>query len=126
MAQPQTVLGFFENTAEAQQAVHRLLAGGFTQANVVLSTQSHLNTTTGDKPAAPADADSSSGRFLSSLFGSSDEVSAGLDVARRSGTLVTVQTRSAAETKSVAELLTTAGADSVTVDEGTDQQAHGH
>lgn len=84
-----------------------------------------------ERPAAPAEADYSSGRFFSSLFGCPDEGQPGRveSLGNRSGmpttvgsggTLVTVQTQSAAQTKLVADLLDTAGAGEVSVGEGID------
>ncbi len=115
MAQLQTVFGFFDTIAEAQQAVQRLLAMGFTAENVALSTPTGLNsTTTGESLPPSAKADDSSGRFFSSLFGSRAEIQS------PGGTLVTVQTLSATEAKQVADLLDTAGAGDVAVDERID------
>lgn len=144
MMRRQTVLGFFDNAAEAQQAVQLLLAKGFTQKTVELSTPAGLNVATGNGPAAPTGADNSSGRFSSSLFGSRDEdqsrsprwarpgepgprhTGAGpnvarpeMEVPRRSGTLITVQTQSVAEAQQVTDLLNTAGAADVVMDERT-------
>lgn len=116
MAHLQTVLGFFENSMEAQQAVQRLLAMGFTRETVELSTQTGLNAATGDGRTTPTEADSSSGRFFMSLFGSRDEVQPELAPFRR-GTLVTVQTQSTTEARQVADLLDAAGAGDVAVDE---------
>lgn len=126
MGQPQTVLGFFDNVAEAQQAVQLLLARGFTRETVDLSTRTDPNTASDGGSAASAEADSSSGRFLSSLFGGRDagQPWAGpgrpaADVDQRIGALVTVRIQSAHEASQVAELLDTAGAGDVAVDERT-------
>lgn len=137
MAQRQTVLGFFDTIAEAQQAVQLLLAMGFTRENIELSTQTGLKTPASDVPTAPADADSSSGRFFSALFGSSSNEDRSRPLRRTGvtrpdhgepagvvqswcGTLVTVQIQSATEAKQVADLLDTAGAGNVAVDERMD------
>lgn len=114
MAPLQTVFGFFDTITEAQQAVQLLLAKGFTAENVELSTPANPNTTTGESLPLPTEADGSSGRFFSSLFGSRAESQS------PSPTLITVQTQSVTEAKQVTDLLATAGAGAVTVDECID------
>ena len=112
MAQLQPVLGFFDTIEEAQQAVQLLLARGFTDKNVKLSTRTTPATTgTGESLPPPTESDSSSGRFFSALFASRTESRS------RNGILVTVQTQSTAEVRQVADLLDTAGAGDVAVDE---------
>ncbi|GAB2553533.1 hypothetical protein [Spirosoma areae] len=115
MVQIQTVVGFFDTITEAQQAVQLLLAKGFTAENVALSTPTALNsTTTGDSLPPSIKADDSSGRFFSSLFGSR------ADSQSPSANLVTVQALSATQAKQVADLLDSAGAGDVAVDEPAD------
>jgi len=115
MAPLQTVSGFFDTIAEAQQAVQRLLAKGFTAETVELSTPTGLNSTAvGDGFRLPTEADCSSGRFYASLFGSRDEVLPRQNTARlaqsQSSTRITVLTQSSDEAKQVAHLLGRAGA----------------
>lgn len=111
MTQRQTITGFFDNVAEAQQAVQLLLGQGFTPENVSLSAPAGLNPATGDRLTAPARADNRSGRFFDSLFGNGD--AAEEKVAHRSGTQVTVQVQSTTKAEQVAELLDAAGAGAV-------------
>ncbi|GAB3639468.1 hypothetical protein GCM10027423_01040 [Spirosoma arcticum] len=120
-------MGFFENAAEAQQAVQLLLTEGFIPEKVSLLTPTGSHPVASDGLTAPAEADSS-GRFFSSLFGDSEAVRGSSDgrdysgpaeepVARQRGTWVTVQVQSTTEAKQAAELLNTAGAGDVAADE---------
>ena len=145
MTRRQTILGFFDNAAEAQQAVQLLLAKDFTPENISLSTRTGFNPAAGDGLTAPAEAGSSSGRFFRSLFGDREAVQVGLapfvaigsvgriatngldyggpgekQVAPQRGTWVTVRVQSITEAKQAAELLNTAGAGSVAADERPD------
>jgi hypothetical protein len=126
MVQLQTVSGFFENAAEAQQAVQLLLGGGVTSDTIQLSTQPDPGTRRNETLPAPAKADRSSGRFFSSLFGNqeayrSERTGTGVKANRRprlswpGSRCLTVQTRSADEVKRVTALLKRAGAGEVTL-----------
>ncbi|MCY7355984.1 MAG: hypothetical protein LH609_00645 [Rudanella sp.] len=78
MVQPQPVIGFFDNVAEAQQAVQKLLGSGFSREVLSLSTQTGLDTTSSPANTRPTDAENSTGRFLFSLFGSIEEARPGV------------------------------------------------
>jgi len=72
MTQRQTITGFFENKAEAQQAVQYLLKNGFTTEQVAFSTQKDPVTANMNE-LAPTIQKRISGRFFFSLFGRSNE-----------------------------------------------------
>lgn len=101
MAKRQTVSGFFDTLPEAQQVVQLLLNSGFGADNIAFSAKTDPleSPTKAKNPTAEA---RNTGRFLSSLFGSSDEVRPtvpGRDnfdagTLGASGTLVTVQVQS--------------------------------
>lgn len=100
MAQPQTVTGSFDDMAEAQQSVQLLLSNGFPADHVDFSTKS---TADRDKKTDLTVEERSTGRFLTSIFGSTDNdgsvVSGGGGAdesdARNGTILVTVQVQSA-------------------------------
>jgi hypothetical protein len=123
MANRQTVSGFFDTLSEAQQIVQLLLRSGFGAGTIAISAQpSSVDTLTKDCP--PTEEERNTGRFLSSLFGSSDvarptkpggdEFGAGPLSGR--GTLVTIQVHSALEVDQAVDLLK--GGRSVTVSKG--------
>ena len=108
MAHPQPVIGFFENVAEAQQAIQVLLNDGFQPNALALSTQTNQT-----QAIIPAHTDSThaegnpestiSGRFLESLFGPIDE-------ARPNVAQVTVHVLSTAEAERATTLMQHVGA----------------
>lgn len=116
MIQKHVVIGFFDDETEARQAVQQLLAEGSDPDHIKLATQTDPDPVDGDQPAAP---DPSSGRFLTSLFGSDDADLLNPEAVQRGTILITVQTQSPPEAEQVAGLLGTAGATDVTVDGAT-------
>lgn len=122
----QTVVGFFDNSTEAQRAVERLQSLGISRDMIDVST----NTTgaTGvadDRTTDRSDREQESGitRFFKSLFGGNDyEADRYSHVAERSGAIVTVHARSEEEAESAADLLDECGA--VDVDERAAQYGY--
>lgn len=107
----QTVIGFFDNMSEAQNAVQQLLSNGFTRESVDLSTGNNSGTVS----AGRSDNDGNSGngvsRFFKSLFGDdNDEAEKYSQVGQRSGSIVTVHARSTEEAERAADLLDDYGA----------------
>lgn len=112
MAKHQTVSGFFDTLSEAQQVVQLLLSSGFVAEHIAFAAQT-------DPLDMPTDArnptatERNTGRFLSSLFGSSDEARPtvpgrddfGAGALSGSGTLVTVQVDSILEVDRAVDLL---------------------
>lgn len=112
MTYKQVIIGFFDDIAEAQQAVQSLLSCGFTPEALEMSAQIITNQPGLARPGLahsvsadePIQTDGvSSGRFFSSLYGGSND-------ARQSGTLVTIQARSDSEGELATDLLKKAGA----------------
>ena len=125
----QTVIGMFDHASEAQQAVKQLLNSGFTQANIDVSTQSATSTGTSGSVASKVegkieDTGDSISKFFSSLFGGSDndQTKTYSNVARQSGSVVTVHAQSSEEARRAADILDAAGA--VDVDEKATQYGY--
>ncbi len=119
----QTVIGIFNTTAEAQNAVQQLQAAGFVRDYVDISqaspsasgTSSNYQNTSGTTTEAVADtagrASDSVGSFFSSLFGNdNDEAHTYAEVTRSGHSLVTVHVDTAEQARQAANILDTAGA----------------
>jgi uncharacterized protein (TIGR02271 family) len=139
----QTVIGFFDNASEAQQAVEQLVSNGFSRASIDIaagsgsmgssgmdsgssnfgtsSGTSSYGTTTGSSSHDEGFGDKVS-RFFGNLFDSDDDRNRYSTVASRS-TTVTVHATSAAEAERAADLLDRYGA--VDVDERASQYGYG-
>ena len=146
-----TVIGVFDNVADAQKAVDELVSEGFSRSNIDLSAQtansgnysSDVNSTTntsGDGSIIPdrhkntsgtyaeevvddtKDVGSSIGNFFSSLFGGGDDADRYSRVADN-GTIVTVHAQSDDEAERAADILDDNGA--VDVDERAAQYGYG-
>jgi uncharacterized protein (TIGR02271 family) len=147
----QTVVGFFDTAAEAQQAAQQLAAAGFSldSVDVAQSSQggnrgnyynsgsatsgadrdaSDYQNTSGTVTEGAADAagrtGDSIGNFFSNLFGGDDDDDARRysHVARNTGSIVTVHVSSAEHASRAAEILDAAGA--VDVDERASQSGY--
>ncbi|MCB2378042.1 YsnF/AvaK domain-containing protein [Hymenobacter sp. BT635] len=137
----QTVVGFFDNAQEAQQAASQLAAAGFTQENVDISSggasgatgsntsnSSNYQNTSGTTTEAVGDAAGRTGdgisNFFSNLFGGDDTEDARRysHVARQGHSIVTVHCQSAEHARQAAEILDRAGA--VDVDERAAQTGY--
>jgi len=117
----QTVIGIFDSTSEAQNAVQQLINMGFTRSNIDISSQSGTdystnyadrdrNVTSGNRDNDDSFGDSV-GDFFKNLFGGDDrdQVSRYSDVARR-GSVVTVHAQSSDEAERAADILDEYGA----------------
>jgi uncharacterized protein (TIGR02271 family) len=104
----QTVIGIFNNTSDAQNAVEALLDNGFTEGNVDLSAN---NSTMSSRDATANDNDNESGisKFFKNLFGGDDESDRYTKAAER-GSVVTVHTQTSEEAQQASELLDRYGA----------------
>lgn len=109
----QTVVGIFDSSSDAQNAVQQLMSSGFTQDSIDISTQNATDTTSNNYDDGDND---SIGGFFRSLFGSDDDDNYRnySQVARR-GSVITVHARTADEATRAATILDNAGA--VDVDE---------
>lgn len=112
----QTVIGIFDNSSEAQNAVQQLVSSGISRSSIDISDRSTTGTTT-DRYDDDRDDDSISG-FFRSLFGSDDDADKYSRVARK-GCTVTVHAQSEEEARRAADLLDDYGA--VDVDERAQQ-----
>jgi len=113
-----TVIGLFEKAGDAQEAVQKLLAKGFSHDDIDLTAAGHGAGTEGSDDRR----DSHEGfgdkveNFFSSLFGDdNDEAGRHSEVMRRGGTLVTVHAGSNDRAETAADILDDCGA--VDVDE---------
>ncbi len=132
----QTVIGFFDNASEAQQAVEQLVSNGFSRASIDIAASSGSTgsmTSSGSSNYGTSTGTSSYNndndgfgdkvsRFFSNLFDSDDDRSRYSTVASRS-TTVTVHATSADEAERAADLLDRYGA--VDVDERASQYGYG-
>ncbi len=132
----QTVIGLFNKSADAQQAVQRLLSNGFTNDNVDISlgttsantatTSSSTSSSTTGSTNFNLDTDdrdeheSGISRFFKNLFGDDEDTDANrYSKASRGKSIVTVHAMSDEEAKRASDILDDAGA--VDVDEDADE-----
>jgi stress response protein YsnF len=110
----QTVIGMFDNAAEAQQAVQKLTSKGFSRDNIDVTNGSAGLT---DSSAASSSTEEESGisKFFKNLFSDDDDTDKYTHVARRSQSIVTVHAQSSDEAEDAADILDDCGA--VNVDE---------
>ena len=123
----QTVIGFFDNSTEAQRAVEKLTSVGISRDMIDVSNNSTgtagvADTRTTDRSDRDSD-DNGITRFFKSLFGGNDdEADRYSRVAERSGAIVTVHARTEDEAERAADLLDECGA--VDVDERAEQYGY--
>lgn len=121
----QTVIGIFDYTSEAQEAVNHLVNNGFSRENIDLSSRAQTeNTSTTSTGYSDQDDYSHSGvsGFFSNLFGTGDDASKYTEVGNK-GSIVTVHAKSADEAESAARILDNFGA--IDVDERASQYKSG-
>jgi uncharacterized protein (TIGR02271 family) len=104
----QTVIGIFDYTSEAQEAVNYLVSNGFNRSDIDLSSRGAETegTATNDYDD---DANNSVGGFFSNLFGSNDDADKYTAVGRK-GAIVTVHAKTSDEAESAAKILDNYGA----------------
>ena len=105
----QTVVGFFDDAAEAQRAVEQLASNGFDRSRIDISSGGNSSTST----SGDYDRDRESGisRFFKNLFGDNDvEANRYSRVGLRSNSIVTVHAQSSDEAERAADLLDDYGA----------------
>lgn len=105
----QTVIGIFDYTSEAQEAVSYLTSNGFSRENIDISSQGAE--TQGSTTAADYEDDghSSIGGFFNNLFGSGEETDKYTEVGRK-GSIVTVHAKTTEEAEKAAKILDNYGA----------------
>jgi stress response protein YsnF len=107
----QTVIGMFDTATEAQQAVHELQNNGFSQSNIDISNQSAASTDNSTFDTYRDNNDDSIGGFFKSLFSDNDtDADRYSEVARRSGSIVTVHAQTSEEAERAADILDKYGA----------------
>lgn len=110
----QTVIGIFDYTSEAQEAVGYLVNNGFSRSDIDLSSRadagSHADAGNhADTANTTDDDDDSIGGFFSNLFGSSDDADKYTEVGRK-GSIVTVHAKTDQEAENAAKILDNYGA----------------
>jgi stress response protein YsnF len=129
----QTVIGFFDNASEAQQAVEQLVSNGISRASIDIAASGGSSASSGMTSGTSSYGSTGStshdegfgdkvSRFFGNLFDSDDDRSRYSTVASRS-TTVTVHATSVAEAEMAADLLDRYGA--VDVDERASQYGYG-
>jgi len=110
----QTVIGFFDDAAEAQRAVEQLVSNGFDRNQVDVSSGNRnnaLSTSATDTDRTDNDHENGVTRFFKNLFGDNDEeVSRYSKVGMQSNCIVTVHAQSSDEAERAADLLDDYGA----------------
>jgi len=124
----QTVIGLFNKSSDAQQAVQRLLSNGFTNDNVDISLGTTSGTTSSPTGNTNFDLDnddrdeheSGISRFFKNLFGDDDDTDVNrYSKASRGKSIVTVHALSDEEARRASDILDDAGA--VDVDEDANE-----
>ena len=113
----QTVIGLFDNSSEAQNAVQKLLSSGFSNNDVDITTRSAASGTTATASSTDTDSDNDSfgdkvSHFFKSLFGDddNDDYRRYSSAAGKSQSIVTVYVDSEDEAERAADILDDAGA----------------
>lgn len=109
----QTVIGFFDDAAEAQKAVQKLTSEGFRMEDVDTKDRTAVvrNDNTRHTNTRDTDDDGSISRFFSSLFGdNNDEANRYTNVAKESCCIVTVHAQSKDQAERAADILDNCGA----------------
>lgn len=104
----QTVIGIFDYTSEAQEAVHYLVNNGYDRSNIDLSSRgAETEGTTADDYD---DTNNGVGGFFSNLFGTDNDDADKYTEVGRKGAIVTVHAKTTDEAESVAKILDNYGA----------------
>ncbi|TDH21436.1 DUF2382 domain-containing protein [Segetibacter sp. 3557_3] len=111
----QTVIGLFDSSAEAQQAVQNLTSRGISRENIDVSSSGSTGTTSTTNTDDDDHQESGISRFFKNLFGNDDDSDRYAHVAKRSGCIVTVHAQTSEQAEEAADILDDAGA--VNVDE---------
>jgi stress response protein YsnF len=122
----QTVIGFFDQSSQAQEAIRELMSRGISRDRIDLSRGSKSNDTnvSSDRSSDGDRHSNSIGNFFRNLFGNDDkERERYTRVAERSNTIVTVHAASREEAETVSQILDRCGA--VDVDERAAQYGYG-
>jgi stress response protein YsnF len=113
MTMEKTVIAIFNYSADAQEAVNRLLNEGLTRDNIDVSYNTANETQENKEYGATYKQDNNESgisRFFKSLFGNDDEADVYTKVAGKNSSIVTVYAKSEEEAERAAEILDEAGA----------------
>lgn len=108
-----TVIAIFNYSADAQEAVNRLVNAGLTRDNIDVSYNTANETQENKEYGAnfkQGNNESGISRFFKSLFGNDDEANVYTKVAGKNSSIVTVYAKSEEEAERAAEILDEAGA----------------
>jgi len=106
----QTVVGFFDDAADAQRAVEQLVSNGFDRSRIDVSSGSNQGTTS-TSSSRSTEHENGITRFFKNLFGDNDdEADRYSRVGMRSNSIVTVHAQSSDEAERAADLLDDYGA----------------
>lgn len=107
----QTVIGIFDYTSEAQEAVNHLVNHGFSREDIDLSSRAETETITSTTTTDYVDPDANSGvsGFFSNLFGTTEDATKFTEVGSK-GSIVTVHAKSADKAEEAARILDNFGA----------------
>src|SRR5215203_6443105 len=109
----QTVVGFFDDAADAQRAVEQLVSNGFDRSRIDVSSGTNRGTSVSTSGDRDTDRDHENGitRFFKNLFGDNDdEADRYSRVGMQSNSIVTVHAQSSDEAERAADLLDDYGA----------------
>jgi len=108
----QTVIGFFDDAADAQRAVEKLVSNGFDRVRIDISSGNRSDTvSTSSDSSDRHEHESGITRFFKNLFGDNDdEADRYSRVGMRSNSIVTVHAQSSDEAERAADLLDDYGA----------------
>jgi uncharacterized protein (TIGR02271 family) len=112
----QTVIGMFESSSKAQEAVQELVDAGIKRDRIDVSSNSSSNSSYSSSSVSDNDGNESGvSKFFKSLFGDNDDADKYTRVASGAQSIVTVHAQSGDEAERVADILDDNGA--VDVDE---------
>jgi len=107
----QTVVGFFDEVAQAQRAVEKLVDNGIDRSRIDVSSGTDQGTTTTSGTRSSSEHENGITRFFKNLFGDdNDEADRYSRVGMRSNSIVTVHAQSSDEAERAADLLDDYGA----------------
>jgi len=120
----QTVIGMFESSSKAQEAVQELVQAGIQRDRIDVSGSNNTGSSYSSSNMSDND-DNESGisKFFKSLFGDNDDADKYTHVGSRSQSIVTVHAQSGDEAERVADILDDNGA--VDVDEHASKMGYG-
>ncbi|RYE28865.1 MAG: DUF2382 domain-containing protein [Sphingobacteriaceae bacterium] len=120
----QTVIGIFDYTSEAQEAVSYLTSNGFSRDSIDLSTRAAMEGVTSTETTETEETHDGISSFFSNLFGSDHEDSQKYSQVGQHGAIVTVHAKTADEAENAAKILDNYGA--IDVNERSEQYKNGN